>query len=67
MITPIQARRQVHDQILPDLLAKYPDLAVEVEAGARDEGDMLETLAVLVPIVLIAIYALIASFLRSYW
>ena len=67
VIAPIQARRQVQDQILPDLLAKYPGLVIEVEAGARDEGEMLETLAVLVPIVLIAIYALIASFLRSYW
>ena len=28
---------------------------------------MLETLSVLVPIVLIAIYALIAAFMRSYW
>ena len=67
VITPIQARREVRNQIIPDLLAKYPGLAVEVEAGARDEGDMLETLSVLVPIVLIAIYALIAAFLRSYW
>ncbi|MDE0520737.1 MAG: efflux RND transporter permease subunit [Boseongicola sp.] len=67
VVTPIQARRQVHEQVIPDLLAKYPGLAVEVEAGARDEGDMIETLAVLVPIVLIAIFALIASFLRSYW
>ena len=67
VITPIQARRQVHEQIIPDLLLKYPGLAVEVEAGARDEGDLLEKLALLVPIVLIAIFALIASFLRSYW
>ncbi|MDE0695443.1 MAG: efflux RND transporter permease subunit [Boseongicola sp.] len=67
VVTPIQARRQVREQVIPDLLTKYPGLAVEVEAGARDEGDMLETLAVLVPIVLIAIFALIASFLRSYW
>ena len=67
VITPIQARREVRDQVIPDLVAKYPGLSIEVEAGARDEGDMLETLAVLVPIVLIAIYALIAAFLRSYW
>ncbi len=67
VITPIQARREVRDQVIPDLLAKYSGLAIEVEAGARDEGDMLETLALLVPIVLIAIYALIAAFLRSYW
>ena len=67
VVTPIQARREVRDQVIPDLLAKYPGLSIEVEAGARDEGDMLETLALLVPIVLIAIYALIAAFLRSYW
>ena len=67
VITPIQARRTTDDQVIPDLLAKYPGLAIEVEAGARDESDMLETLGVLVPIVLIAIYALIAAFLRSYW
>ena len=67
VITPIQARREVREQIIPDLLAKYPGLAVEVEAGAREENDMLETLSVLVPIVLIAIYALIAAFMRSYW
>ena len=65
--TPIQARRDIHEQFIPDLLAKYPGLAVETEAGARDERDLLGTLGILVPIVLIAIYALIAAFLRSYW
>ena len=53
--------------MFPTFWASYPGLTVEVEAGARDEGEMLETLAVLVPIVLIAIYGLIAAFLRSYW
>ena len=67
VITPIQARREIHEQVVPDLLAKYPGLAVESEAGARDEDDLLSTLGILVPIVLIAIYALIAAFLRSYW
>ena len=67
VITPIRARREVRNQVIPDLLANYPGLTVEVEAGARDEGDMLETLAVFVRIVLIAIYALIAAFLRSSW
>lgn len=67
VITPIQARREIHEQVVPDLLATYPGLAVETEVGARREGDMLETLGILTPIVLIAIYALIAAFLRSYW
>ncbi len=67
VITPLRARGEIREHVIPVLLANYPGLSVEVEAGARDEGDMLETLSVLVPIVLIAIYALIAAFLRSYW
>ena len=59
VVTPIQARRDIHEQVIPDLLAKYPGLAVETEVGARDESDLLGTLGILVPIVLIATYALI--------
>lgn len=66
-ITPIQARRQINADFMPDLLAKYPDLKIEAEGGARDERALLTTLGVLVPIVLIAMYALMAAFLRSYW
>ena len=66
-ITPIQARRRVDREIVPELLAKYPGLTVEPEGGVRDERAMLETLGLLVPVVLIAIYALMAAFLRSYW
>ena len=66
-ITPIQARRLVERDIVPGLIARYPDLAVERHAGARDERAMLETLGFLVPLVLIAMYALMAGLLRSYW
>ncbi|MCY4636960.1 MAG: efflux RND transporter permease subunit [Acidobacteria bacterium] len=66
-ITPIQARRRVDREFVPELLAKYPGLTVEPEGGVRDERAMLETLGLLVPVVLIAIYALMAAFLRSYW
>ena len=65
--TPVQARRKIAEEMLPRLLAKYPGLVISHDAGARDEREMLRTLAVIVPIVLLAIYALIASFLRSYW
>ncbi len=67
VITPIQARRHVNTEFMPDLLAQYPGLKVETEGGARDERTMLTTLGVLVPIVLIAMYAFMAAFLRSYW
>ncbi|MCE2483187.1 MAG: efflux RND transporter permease subunit, partial [Alphaproteobacteria bacterium] len=63
--TPIRARRAIHQQFIPDLLTRYAGLAVESEGGYRDEGELLSTLGILVPIVLIAIYALIAAFLRS--
>ncbi|MCY4029954.1 MAG: efflux RND transporter permease subunit, partial [Acidobacteria bacterium] len=66
-ITPIQARRRVQEGVVPELLARYPGLSIDPEAGVRDERAMLETLGVLVPVVLIAIYALMAAFLRSYW
>ena len=67
VITPRQARRQIEQEFFPGLVAKYPGLGIERAGGARDERAMLETLAVLVPIVLIAMYALMAAFLRSYW
>ena len=65
--TPAQARRKIAEELLPDLVAKYPGLVISSDAGARDEREMLRTLTVIVPIVLLAIYALMASFLRSYW
>ena len=66
-ITPIQARRTIANDFLPGLVSKYPGLTISRDAGARDEQDMLETLGTLVPIVLIVMYGLMASFLRSYW
>ncbi len=67
VITPIQARRKLNAELFPELQAKYPDLKVEKEGGEREERAMLATLGALVPIVLIAMYALMAAFLRSYW
>ena len=65
--TPRQARRAVREEIIPGLLAKYPGLKIEPDGAARDERELLGTLGVLVPVVLLAMYALMAAFLRSYW
>ena len=65
--TPIKARRMIANNFLPDLQARYPGLAVSRDAGAWDERTMLRTLGVMVPLVLILMYGLMASFLRSYW
>ena len=67
VVTPRQVRRTIRKEFFPELLAKYPGLRIEVDQAARNERELLKTLALLVPIVLIAIYALIAAFLRSYW
>ncbi len=67
VVTPRQARRTISQEVFPELLAKYPGLKIEADQGARDERALLKTLGLLVPIVLIAMYALIAAFLRSYW
>ena len=67
IITPIQARRRVDREFLPGLLDRFPGLQVKVEGGVRDEREMVQTMAMLVPVVLIAMYALMAAFLRSYW
>ena len=65
--TPIRIRRKLADEILPQLVSKYPGLTVSRDAGARDERIILNTLGVLIPITLIAMYGLMAAFLRSYW
>lgn len=67
VVTPIQVRRMVDQEFVPNLLEKYPDLQIEAAAGVRDERSTMETLGVLVPVVLIAMYGLMAAFLRSYW
>ena len=66
-ITPIQARRHIGEEIIPELLERYPGLRIEVHGAARDTRAMLETLSLTVPLVLLAMYALMAAFLRSYW
>ncbi|MXZ80226.1 MAG: efflux RND transporter permease subunit [Gammaproteobacteria bacterium] len=66
-ITPMQARRRISEDFFPGLLEKYPGLVISPDAGARDERTMLATLAVMVPFVLLVMYGLMASFLRSYW
>ena len=67
IITPKQAMRILAKEFFPGLLTTYPGLSIEVDKAARGERILLKTLALLIPIVLVAIYALIAAFLRSYW
>ncbi len=65
--TPIELRRKISEIHIPELLQKYPGLRVEVDGAARSEAKILQVLMVVVPLVLLAMYALVAAFLRSYW
>ena len=67
LLTPLQARREINGSFVPELLERYRNLRIEPHGSARTEGNLLGTLAVLIPLLLIAMYVLIAAFLRSYW
>ena len=67
VVTPQQARQAIEGEFLSGLRERYPGLGIEPVAGAREEQNMLRMLALLLPVVLIAMYALMAAFLRSYW
>ena len=66
-ITPFQARRYMEREFMPRLLAEYPGLRIDDHGNARHEREVRETMRVLIPLVLIAMFALMAAFLRSYW
>ena len=67
VVTPIQARRSVEEGIIAELRTRYPGIAIDRDGGARNEKTVLETLGVLLPLALFAMYAVMAAFLRSYW
>ena len=65
--TPNQIRKRISESYIPILLDRYPELNVVTEGGIRNEQKTLKMLATLVPLVLLAMYAIVAAFLRSYW
>ena len=67
IVTPRQARRAIEEGVVQELRAAYPDMVLERDGGARNERRVLQTLGTLVPLALLAMYAVMAAFLRSYW
>ena len=65
--TPRRARGEIQERIIPGLLARYPGLRIEPDGAARNEKELFSMLGLLVPLVLLAMYAVMAAFLRSYW
>ena len=66
-VAPLKLRRIISETHIPSLHEMYPDLTVEVDLGVRTEIKMLKMLAIVIPLVLLAMYAICAAFLRSYW
>ncbi len=65
--TPREAIRAIDEEFVPGATARYPGLEIQPAGGFRDQRDLLRVLALLVPIALLGMYALMAGFLRSYW
>ena len=65
--TPLEARRTIQRELIPALLGQHPGLRIEPGSGVRQQEAMLRNLALQLPVVLIAMYVLMAAFLRSYW
>ena len=67
VVVPQDARERIEEELAPALRARYPGLRIEPGGGVRDLGINLRTLVLMLPVVLIAMYVLMAAFLRSYW
>ena len=56
----------VDERILPRLQNRYPEITIRSHGANRDLERLAGTLALAIPIVLLVMYCLIASFLRSF-
>ena len=65
--TSTQVRGHLTDKVLPALRDKYPGLIVDPHGVWKDEQNLYRNWALVISIVLVAMYALMAAFLRSYW
>jgi multidrug efflux pump subunit AcrB len=67
VLTIRQVHARIKEELLPTLLTAHPGLRFEEDGYGREERALFTTAAVTVPAALLAVYALIAAFLRSYW
>lgn len=65
--TPAQVRRNLENGIINQLRTQYPSITIEPSSGALSEARVLGQLSTLLPLALIAMFAVMATFLRSYW
>lgn len=67
VVTASDVQEAIKQELAPTLRERYPGLRIEPGRGERDQRNTFRTLGLVLPIVLIAIYMLMATFLRSYW
>ncbi|UAB85803.1 efflux RND transporter permease subunit [Zunongwangia sp. SCSIO 43204] len=56
----------IQENVMPDLLAKYPSLSVSYEGQNREAGKLVSSASAVLPVILFLIYATIAFTFRSY-
>lgn len=56
----------IQENVMPEILAKYPSIAVSYEGQNREAGKLANSAKAVLPIVLFLIYATIAFTFRSY-
>ena len=67
IITPRRARNFLESEVIKNLSEQYPGLLIERDGAALNEQEIVDLFKILVPLTLLAIYLLMAAFLRSYW
>lgn len=65
-IEPGQVTKFLETEVMPGLLARYPDVEYRFAGEAEDQADTTQTLLIAVAAVLVMIYAALAVPLRSY-
>lgn len=66
LTTPTQANNQVLNNVVPELLQRYPGLRVNQAGQGREESEDMASLANMMAIAMLTIFVLLASQTRSY-
>ena len=66
-VTERTVRDLVLSEYAPMLKTSYPGLEIELDGASRQNAKIVDRIMLLFPLALIAIYAVTAALLRSYW
>ena len=66
LFDPSEITAEVVDNIMPDLLARYPHVEFQLQGNSKEQGEAMVSLAQGLLFALFAIYALLAIPLKSY-